>query len=140
MYLGNLFVINSAGPGNHKIIYRYTGANGCSDTASQILKVNPLPAVTLAAFNPICEASSAFSLNTGLPIGGSYSVNGSAGGMFDAKVVGNGSHTVTYSFTDANSCTNTASQNIAVVALPIVTFILPFQSRRVCEGSAAFFN
>ena len=135
---GNLFVINSAGPGNHKIIYSYTGANGCSDTASQILKVNPLPAVTLAAFNPICEASSAFSLNTGLPIGGSYSVNGSAGGMFDAKVVGNGSHTVTYSFTDANSCTNTASQNIAVVALPIVTFILPFQSRRVCEGSAAF--
>ena len=135
---GQLFVINSAGPGNHKIIYRYTSGNGCSDTASQILKVNPLPTVTLAPFTAVCEDSSAFNITTGFPSGGSYSVNGSAGASFDAKVLGNGSHTIAYTYTDGNSCSNTASQTIDVVALPIVTFRLPFLSRNVCEGSALF--
>ena len=135
---GQLFVVNSAGPGNHKITYRYTAANGCSDTASQILKVNPLPTVTLAAFNPICEDSSAFNLTTGLPSGGTYTINGTTGNSFDAKAAGVGSHAVSYSYTDANNCSNTASQNISVVGLPMVTFRLPFLSRNVCEGSADF--
>lgn len=34
--------------------------------------------------------------------------------MFDPSLAGVGTHTVTYSFTDGNSCTNSASQHIAV--------------------------
>jgi len=135
---GQLFVINSAGPGDHKIIYRFTSANGCSDTASKILKVHPLPAVTLASYTAVCEDSSTFNLTSGMPTGGLYAVNGSAGAAFDTKVVGKGSHTITYTYTDGNGCSNTASQNINVVALPVVTFTLPFLSRNVCEGSALF--
>ena len=59
-----------------------------------------------------------------VPTGGAFSGPGVTGTNFDATVAGEGTHTLTYTFTDDNGCTNTATQDIAVQALPTVTFDL----------------
>lgn len=133
---GPLFVTANAGAGDHKIVYRYTGANGCADTASQILKVHPLPTVTLDPFGPVCADSGAFSLSGGLPAGGNYFVNGATNSSFDAVATGVGNHKVSYIYVDNNNCTDTASQTVSVVALPTVSFKFP--KNRVCEGADQF--
>ena len=50
-------------------------------------------------------------------------------------MAGVGIHTLTYTYTDANGCTNSTTNTITVVADPIVTFA-PVAD--VCENSAAF--
>ncbi|WP_289046777.1 hypothetical protein, partial [uncultured Olleya sp.] len=63
--------------------------------------------------------------------GGVYSGSGvtdDGNGMtysFDPSVSGVGTHTITYTFTNANGCTNTASDDVEVFALPTVTFTAP---------------
>jgi len=62
----------------------------------------------------VCINTAAFTLSAGTPVGGTYSGTGVTGNMFDASVAGAGNWTVTYSFTDGNGCTNTATQTIYV--------------------------
>ncbi len=52
---GNNFIPSAAGQGNYVIIYSYTGSNGCSNTASSMLVVDPCVSVE--------EMSHAISLN-----------------------------------------------------------------------------
>lgn len=47
-----------ANVGTHTIYYRYTNANGCTDTIAQSIEVLPLPAVSVADIH-ICNGSSA---------------------------------------------------------------------------------
>jgi hypothetical protein len=96
--------------------YTVTGSdiNGCSDTATVAVVVNALPTVTTTLnFSPICfdDANAAL---TGTPVGGSWSGNGVSGTTFDPSVAGNGTHQIIYTYTDANGCTNTASQPVQV--------------------------
>ncbi|WP_299316168.1 hypothetical protein, partial [uncultured Aquimarina sp.] len=44
---------------------------------------------------------------------------------FNPATAGAGVHTITYNFTDANGCSNSASDTIEVFDLPIVTFAAP---------------
>ncbi|WP_452218329.1 hypothetical protein, partial [Lacinutrix undariae] len=44
---------------------------------------------------------------------------------FDPAGAGVGTHTITYTFTNANGCTNAASDDVEVFALPTVTFTAP---------------
>jgi hypothetical protein len=111
-----------AGVGSHVITYSFTDVNGCTSTATQSITVQPLPTVSLTAFTPVCVNASAFTLTGGTPAGGTYSGTGVSGGSFNPAVAGVGSHVITYSFTDANGCTNSATQSITVNPLPTVTF------------------
>ena len=118
-----IFTPLTAGIGTHKITYTYSDAKGCSDTASQTITVNGLPTVTLSALPAVCAGSPAFALAGGSPASGAYSgtaVN-STTGTFTPGTATAGTHAITYSFTDGNSCSNTATQNIVVNAQPIVT-------------------
>lgn len=63
---------------------------------------------------PICGTSAPFELNTGIPVGGTYSGNGVVNGFFDPQLAGPGSHTVTYTHTDNFSCTSSASANVVI--------------------------
>ncbi len=93
----------------------YTDANGCSATSSPItITVNPLPTVSLAALNQVCDYTPSFTLSGGTPAGGTYSGTGVTGGDFDPATAGLGTHTITYEYTDGNGCTNTATQDIVV--------------------------
>ena len=41
---------------------------------------------------------------------------------FDPAAATGGTHTITYTYTDGNNCTNSASDEVEVFALPVVTF------------------
>lgn len=80
------------------------------------ITVNPLPTVALGTFPQICVYNPAFALTGGTPAGGSYSGTGVSGGNFNPATAGLGTKTITYSYTDANGCSNTATNTILVDA------------------------
>ena len=98
-----------------------TDANGCTGFDAINITINALPNVTLA-LNPVnvCVNWAAYALTGGSPNGGVYSGNGVSGGNFDPSVAGIGNHTITYTFTDVNGCTDSSSQTITVNACTAV--------------------
>lgn len=95
----------------------YTDANNCvSADASISVSVNNLPNVTHTPFDPVCLQDNAFTLSGGNPTGsgGSYSGAGVTAGDFDPSVAGVGTHTITYTFTNMNGCTASATEDITV--------------------------
>lgn len=117
---GSTFNPITAGPGSHTISYTYTDANGCSNTADQNTTVNALPTVSLSAPTDACINDGSITLN-GSPTGGTYSGNGVSGSSFDPATAGTGTHTITYNYTDANGCSNSATTDITVHNLPVVS-------------------
>jgi len=78
--------------------------------------VNPIPIVTLGAVGPFCANDAPAQLN-GLPAGGTYSGTGvSASGLFTPTTAGN--YVITYTFSDANGCTASATTTITVNPRP----------------------
>ena len=92
-------------------------ANGCtSSSSSKSVVVNNLPAVTVLTFtDTTCVNYSSVTL-AGAPAGGTFSGSGVNGASFDPAVAGVGTHVVTYAYTDANGCSNTATTSIVVDA------------------------
>jgi len=124
-----------AGLGTHLITYVFSDGNGCADSASQTIQVDSVPAVTLGAFAAICENGGSFALSGGAPVGGTYFGTGVSGGNFDPAIAGAGTHVISYTFSDGNGCSNTATQNILVDTIPVVT-LAPLSS--VCADAASF--
>ncbi len=103
--------------GNHTVVY----TNGCGNTASQTVTINALPMVAITGLNAAyCKSASAVTL-TGSPAGGSFTIDGNSATQLAPSVLSVGNHTVVYTYTDANTCSNTASQTVAINALPIVS-------------------
>jgi len=100
-----------------------TNASGCSGSATKTITVNALPTVTFSGtLVAQCVSSTTYTLTGGSPSGGTYSGPGVTGTNFNASIAGAGTHTITYSFTNANGCTSSATKTITVNALPTVTF------------------
>lgn len=131
----NFFNPNLAGAGTHTITYSYTDANGCANSATNTITVNQNPAVSLAAQIPVCVNDAPFNLTGGVPVGGTYSGIGVSGGVFNPALAGVGTHAITYSYTDANNCSNLAIQNIVVNDIPAVA-LAPIAA--VCVEAASF--
>src|SRR5947208_11371161 len=93
-------------------------ANNCTASASKTFTVHTAPTVTLADFTAVCSNAGLQSLGGGLPAGGTYSGTGVSAGKFDPSV---GTQTITYSYTDANNCTASASKTFTVHTAPTVT-------------------
>ena len=117
-YTWDLGVIDGVGfaPTVGTSVYEVTGtdANGCENTDQVTVIANPLPTVTLAALGTVCINHSPSVLAGESPAGGTFSGTGVTGGSFDPSVAGVGTHTITYSFTDGNGCSNTATADIIV--------------------------
>lgn len=109
----------AAGAGTYTLTYIYTDANGCSNSATAFQKVNGLPVVSSGAYPGACDKSANINL-AGSPSGGTWSGNGVSGNTFVTASVPPGTYPVTYAYTDANGCSNSASTNIVVNALPVV--------------------
>ena len=90
---------------------------------SVTITVNPLPNVTLNNFSSVCIDASSFALSGGNPTGGIYSGNGVVNNTFNPSTAGVGTHLITYSYTDANGCSSSATKNIVVNPLPSATLI-----------------
>ena len=91
--------------------------NSCGIGPPLIINVtlNPLPIVTLAPFGVICDTLSVFNLTGGSPYGGIYSGTGVYNdSLFDPSISGSGLFTISYVFTDINSCANDAVADIQV--------------------------
>ena len=130
----------AAGVGTHTLTYTFTDTNGCTDSASDDVEVFALPTVTFTAPADLCvDEGVQAGLGGGTPNGGIYSgagVTDDGNGMtysFDPAAAGVGTHTLTYTFTDANGCTDSASDDVEVFALPTVTFTAP--PSPVCPGA-----
>ena len=80
-----------------------------------ILTIFESPTVTLAAFDTICSNAELLMLDGGAPSGGEYLGDFVGTGLFDPMAADVGFHTITYTYTDENNCSNTAEEQIEVV-------------------------
>lgn len=104
----------AVGAGTYTINYDYTDGNGCQGSASTDIVVNGNPTVALAALSDLCIYNSSVVLSGGTPAGGTYSGTGVSAGSFDPATAGAGTHLVTYSYTDANGCSDVAVEDVIV--------------------------
>lgn len=112
---GGTFDPSASGTGMQYITYTVTNSNGCSADAIDSIFVNSMPSVSLSLNDTlVCTYNSQFPLAGGSPSGGTYTGTGVSSGLFTPSTAGIGSHTITYSYTDANSCTNTVTDVIDV--------------------------
>lgn len=97
----------------------YTGivmdAIGCTSSPIAItLEEAPLPEVTLGLPAAVCADAGAVALTGGSPSGGVYQGSGVENGFFYPEEAGAGTHTIYYTYTDSNGCSNTASEELLV--------------------------
>lgn len=124
--VGTSFNPSTAGVGT--ITLTYTLASGESDTNTIV--VNPLPTLTINIASlgsplPFVAGSTTYRwrppidlVGTATPLGGTYTGPGVASNIFNPTAAGLGTHTITYSFTDGNSCAATATDIIQVITHP----------------------
>jgi len=118
--------------GTQTITYTYIDVNNCSDMAMTSILVNTAPTVTHIAVADACENNGIVALSGGSPAGGNYSGTGITGNDFDPSV---GTQTITYSYTDGNSCADASSFTINVIPSQTAT-LATFNS--VCDNEASF--
>lgn len=91
-----------------------TSAEGCEAQDQVTVTVNQLPNVSISAIPVFCVSDGSSVLTQGTPSGGTYSGTGITGTVFSPSTAGLGIYPVTYTYTDINGCTNTASGMITV--------------------------
>jgi hypothetical protein len=126
------------GVGTYDIGYVYTGPNGCVDTAVQSINVDSLPLVSLGSVGSVCESEPAYALTHGNPSGGVYSGAGITGdSIFTPAVAGAGTHSISYTFTDAKGCSGSAQGVLRVNANPEVEL---GPDTTICIGETYFLD
>lgn len=91
---------------------------GCTDFDSVITIINSLPIVNSSGLAAsYCYNASSETL-VGSPAGGTFSGNGINGSDFTPSIAGSGVDTITYTYSDGNSCANTSSQYTEVLEVP----------------------
>lgn len=109
---GEINLAASTPGGPYDIVYTTTG---CTESDTFQLTILPLPVVAITVPDLICFESTPVTL-IGDPPGGSFSGDGVIDDQFDPALAGStGIYSVTYSYTDINGCTNTATGNISVI-------------------------
>ncbi|HNP17681.1 MAG TPA: PKD domain-containing protein, partial [Fulvivirga sp.] len=112
------------------------GAGPCSSVSDQItVIINSLPVVSFTDLpDSIAENDAPINL-FGSPSGGIFSGDGISGNSFN-PAGGNvlEDNFVTYTFTDANGCTNSQTQKIFINGKPLI--VIGNQNVQICETSA----
>ena len=106
----------AAGVGTHDVTYTFTDNNGCTGTSTVQTTVQALPQVAFSGLDSIYCSTDASVTLTGSPAGGTFSGPGVSGNVFEPAAAGNGVHSITYTFTDGNGCTNQAVSGTQVDA------------------------
>ncbi|MGC8823978.1 MAG: gliding motility-associated C-terminal domain-containing protein [Bacteroidales bacterium] len=127
-------IFNSNTAGTYNLKYKAVDFKGCADSMEINITVNNLPSVTFGGtLTPQCANSTTYTLSGGSPAGGVYSGPGVSGTNFNASASGGpGTKVITYTYTDSNGCSNSATNTIDVMALPSVS---ASNNGPVCEGS-----
>jgi hypothetical protein len=90
-------------------------AGQCALSTTMSIKVNSIPNVSLSAFNSICENTGIINLNGGTPVGGAYSGPSIINNAFNTSIE-IGSYPITYTYTNSNGCTSSATKNLLVTS------------------------
>ena len=130
----NIFDPAVAGPGAHIITYTYTEDYCCTHTCTSTIFVDTIPVMDCPADFSVCKDDAPFALNAS-PTGGTFSGTGVSAGQFDPNSAGTGTHTITYTFTDGNGCSNSCTFDITVK--PVPEMLCP-PNMEVCINDAAF--
>ena len=125
-----------AGTGAQNVTYTYTDGNNCTNSSTLSTTVNPLPVVSFTGLaTTYCESQTTAAPLTGSPTGGTYTGTGIVGSGFTPAVATVGTYTITYTYSDANGCSNSIQNITDVVALPVVT--LTGLNSAYCEDATA---
>jgi len=99
---GNTVYPPVSGAGTYTVTYTYTDGYGCSASATDLLTINPIPAVSFTNITgPIYIDTPPFDLmGYTSPTGGTFSGTGilSGSSMFEPKTAGAGTHMLTYTY------------------------------------------
>jgi len=104
---------------SQQIIYSLTDNNGCFNADTVTTMVHSLPLVSFGTLaSTFCNNDALITLSNGTPIGGVYAGNGIIGNTFNPSTAGLGYDTLTYSFTDAHSCSNIDTVTTTILPAP----------------------
>ena len=121
---------------NYTVTYTTTGS--CPGSHDAVITINAEPNVNLTlADSDACINETSLTLSGGTPAGGTFSGTSVSGNTFNPNAAGLGTHTITYTYTDGNSCVGTDTQDITVYNLPSVTLTLPDTDACVNETTVA---
>lgn len=112
------YTINAAANGTYTVTTVDQAGCSANGTGSATVVFNANPTVTFDPLADVCHNASPVNL-AATPAGGTFSGSGVVGPTFNPATVGTA--TITYTYTDGNGCIGTASQDITVNALPVVT-------------------
>jgi Glycine rich protein/SprB repeat/Secretion system C-terminal sorting domain len=106
--------ITGVGAGSYTCMI--TDLNGCITQVAGTLSDPAAPTVTVAlAIDTVCVSDGLYTLNGGSPAGGTFSGPGVTGTSFNPSVATNGLHTITYSYTDAQTGCSASNTDIIFV-------------------------
>ncbi len=128
-------VLRGSAAGSTTVSYAVTNSDNCTTTVTAVRTINALPTVAAISGNAaVCVGSNITLGNT--TTGGTWSVNNSNATINSSGVLTGsaaGTTTVSYTFTDANNCTASATAVRTINALPILTAISG--ATGVCVGA-----
>jgi len=98
----------------HTITYTYSDGIGCANYATNSIVVLPFPVVSFSNLAPYYCTNFHSDFLNGTPTGGTFSGPGMTGNLFNPSTAGAGTHTISYTYSAANGCSNTYSQTVVV--------------------------
>ncbi|HEX7903117.1 MAG TPA: PKD domain-containing protein [Chitinophagaceae bacterium] len=114
-------------PASKTVTIRYVAYSGatCLNTFTRTITLLATPTLEFNTVAPVCENTPSFVLTqqaqmtNGLPGAGVFSGNGvSSAGLFNPATAGAGQHTITYTYTGTNGCSNVMSSIVEVNPKP----------------------
>ncbi|MBL0358182.1 MAG: PKD domain-containing protein [Chitinophagaceae bacterium] len=125
----NQYPVFGSQPGKtYKVLIRAYSGNGCTKDTSVDINVLAAPKVQFTQPAPVCQEAASFALTGasdifGLPGSGIYSGSGVVTSpVFSPSAAGFGSHTIRYTYTTSNGCSDFAEKALVVNPTPVINF------------------
>ena len=117
--IDTLFSPTVAGVGSHVISYSFTDNNGCKNTVSQTVQVNPKPLLAFSLDAQRCYDAGPLQLKAS-PVGGTFYGSGVVGSFFDPMLPDSElSIPISYAYTNpSTNCADTITRDIIVHYTP----------------------
>lgn len=114
--------------GIHTVRVQGTGANGCRDTDSAQVEIRALPVLAITGLDAAyCRDATPVTLagTVDSAAGGTFTIDGTAATAFNPAALSVGPHTVVFSGTGVNACSDSLSRIVTVNPLPVVAIVAP---------------